>query len=92
MNLQGLLVQSSKWFGISSVQVSSLVTSLSGKFVRFINGAPILECLVSSVSSSVSSVQFDIHFNETPDGAPFGVLLGIPRRVAIKLSRKVPNE
>ena len=35
VSLQGLLVQTSKWFGISSVQFSSLVTSLAGKFVQF---------------------------------------------------------
>ena len=38
MNLRGLLVQSSKWFGISSVQFSYLVTSLSGKFVSSVRG------------------------------------------------------
>ena len=38
MNLQGLLVQSSKWFGISSVQFSFLATSFSGKFVQFSSG------------------------------------------------------
>ena len=38
VNLRGPLVQSSKWFGISSVQFSSLVTSLSGKFVQFSSG------------------------------------------------------
>ena len=38
MNLQGLLVQSPKWFDISSVQLSSLVTSLSVKFVQFSSG------------------------------------------------------
>ena len=32
VKLQGLLFQSWKWFGISSVQFSSLVTSLSRKF------------------------------------------------------------
>ena len=32
MNLQGLLVQSSNWFGISSVQFSSLGTSLESLF------------------------------------------------------------
>ena len=35
VNLQGLLVESSKWFGISSVQFSSLVASYSGKLVQF---------------------------------------------------------
>ena len=38
MNLQGLLVRSLKWFGISSEQFSSLVTSLSGKVVQFSSG------------------------------------------------------
>ena len=38
VNLQGLLVQSSKWFRISSAQFSSLVTSLPGQFVQFILG------------------------------------------------------
>ena len=38
VNLQGLLVQSSKMFGISSVQFGSLVTSLSGKLVQFSQG------------------------------------------------------
>ena len=38
VNLQGLLVQRSKWFGVSSVQISSPVTSLSGKFVQFSSG------------------------------------------------------
>ena len=38
VNLQRLLVQSSKWLGISSVQFSYLVTSLSGKFVQFSSG------------------------------------------------------
>ena len=32
-DLQGLLVQCSNWFGISSVQFSSLGASVSGKFV-----------------------------------------------------------
>ena len=35
VNLPGLLVQSLKRFGISSVQFSSQVTSLPGKFVQF---------------------------------------------------------
>ena len=35
VNLQGLLVRSSKRFGISSVQFSSLVTSLTGNFIQF---------------------------------------------------------
>ena len=38
VNLQGLLVHSSKSFGISSVQFSSLVTRLSGKFIQFSSG------------------------------------------------------
>ena len=38
MNLRDRLVQSSKWFDISSLQFSSLVTSLSGKFVQFSSG------------------------------------------------------
>ena len=37
-NLQGFLIQSSNWFGISSVQFSSLGTSLSEKFVQFSSG------------------------------------------------------
>ena len=36
--LQGLLVQSSKWFGISLVQFSSLLTSLTGKCIHFSSG------------------------------------------------------
>ena len=35
VSLQSLLVQSSKLFGASSMQISFLVTSLSGKFVQF---------------------------------------------------------
>ena len=35
VNLQDLLVQSSKWFGISSEQFISPGTSMSGKFVQF---------------------------------------------------------
>ena len=38
VNLQGVLLQSSKWLGISSVQFGSIVTSLSGKFVQFNSG------------------------------------------------------
>ena len=38
VNLQGLLVQSSKWFGISSVQFGFLVTSLSRKLIQFSSG------------------------------------------------------
>ena len=38
VNLRGLLVQSSSLLGISSVQFSSLGTSLSGKFVQFSSG------------------------------------------------------
>ena len=52
VNLRGLLVQSSKWLGISSVQFSSLVTSLSGKFVQFSSGQG-AKCL-----HSVRSAQF----------------------------------
>ena len=50
VTLQGLLVQSSQWVGFSSVQFSSLVTSLSGKFAQFGHGAEYLR--------SVRSVQF----------------------------------
>ena len=35
VNLQCLIVQSSKWLGISSVQFISLATSSSGMFVQF---------------------------------------------------------
>ena len=38
MNLQGILDRSSKWFDVSSVQIITLVTSLSGKFVQFSSG------------------------------------------------------
>ena len=37
-NLQGLLVQSSNFFGVSSVQFRSLGTSLTGKFGQFSSG------------------------------------------------------
>ena len=37
-DLRGLLVHSSNWFGIISVQLSSLGTSLSAKFVQFSSG------------------------------------------------------
>ena len=100
MNLQGLLVQSSKWFGISSVQFSSLVTIFSGKFssvqfpshhfawkVQFssVHGrSQNLKSSISSVQSSSASVQFDVQFSGTPNGAEFGVLLGNPRRVPVR--------
>ena len=57
VNLQGLLVQSSKWFGISSVQFSSLGTSLPGKFVQLSSGYQGQVPPFSSFSS-VHSVQF----------------------------------
>ena len=38
VNLQSLLVQSSIWFGVNSVQFSSLFTILYGKFVQFSSG------------------------------------------------------
>ena len=38
VNLQGLLLQSSRLFGISSVQFSSLVISLCEKFLQFSSG------------------------------------------------------
>ena len=38
VNLKGLFIQSSNLFGISSVQFSSLGTSLSGKIVQFGSG------------------------------------------------------
>ena len=38
LSLQGLFVQSSNWFAISSVQFSSLGTSLSGKLVQSSSG------------------------------------------------------
>ena len=38
VNLQSVLVQISKWFGISSAQFSYLVIGLSGKFVQFSSG------------------------------------------------------
>ena len=52
---KGLLVQSSKCFGISSVQFSSLVTSLSGKSVQFSwgTGAKIFRSV-----RSIESLQF----------------------------------
>ena len=66
VNYQGLLVQSSKWFGISSVQFRSLITSLLDTSFSSFKGPPILKC-------SVSSVQFDDLFSGTTDGAAFGV-------------------
>ena len=51
MNLQGLLVRSSNWFAISSVEISSLGTSLSGKFVQFSSGHWCQEPPFSSFSS-----------------------------------------
>ena len=52
VNLRGFLAQSSKLFDISSVQCSSLGTSLSGKFVQFSSGHR-TKCF-----SSARSVQF----------------------------------
>ena len=52
VNLKGFLVQSSGLFGISSVQFSSLGTSLSVKFVQFSSGHR------GQVPHSVRSVQF----------------------------------
>ena len=59
VNLRGLLVQSSKWFGIKSVQFSSLVTSLSGKFVRFSSGHGDQVPPFSLVQFRLSSVHLD---------------------------------
>ena len=55
-DLQGLLVQSSNWFGISSVQFSSVGTSLSGKFFQFSSGHR-NQMLPFSSFSSVHPVQ-----------------------------------
>ena len=54
VNEQDLIVQSSNWFGISSVYFSSLGTNLSRKFVQFSSGH------LGKVSpiSSVHSVRF----------------------------------
>ena len=57
VNLQGLL--SSKWFGISSVQFSSLVTGLSGKFVQFSSWGLRFKN-VQQVSFEVHSVRFSL--------------------------------
>ena len=59
VNLQGLLVQSSKWLGISSVQLSSLVTNLPETFVQFSAGHG-TECL-----RSVRSAQFIQFISQT---------------------------
>ena len=57
VNLQSLLVQSSKWFGISSEQFSTLVASLLGEFVQFSSGHGELVLPFSAVQVSSRSVQ-----------------------------------
>ena len=58
-DLQGLLVQSFNWFGIDSVQFSSLGTSLSGKFVQFCSGHRAGAKYLRSVLS-VQFIQFSL--------------------------------
>ena len=79
------------WHQFSTVQFPSHQLAWEVCLVHLM-GPPIFQRSVSSVSSSLSLVQFDIQFSKTPDGAPLGVLLGIPRRVPVKLSRKAPSQ
>ena len=71
------------WHLFSLVQFSSHQYVWKVRSVHLM-GPPILKRSVSSVPSSLSSVQFDVQFSGTPDGATFGVLLGIPGEVPVK--------
>ena len=63
---------------------ASVRSGRAGTIGLMLMESPILKRSVNSVQSPLSSVQFDVQFSGTPDGAAFGVLLGIPRRVPVR--------
>ena len=92
VNFLGLVVQSSKWFRISSVQFSSIVTRLPGKFVQFSSwGSSNFKKFskFSSKFSQFSSVRRSVQWDPL-GGAAFGVLLVFHKGSLLR--RKVPSK